>query len=118
MRKYWLYIGGMLLLVTASANDVQQDFGMHDPTKPADYSTPKQSQDSNHLELIMTFISGEGKIAIINGTTYEEGAVVDGFRITKIEQNKVHLHAITGQQSMVLVPKKNQLIRPVVGVSR
>ena len=63
----------------------------------------------------MTFVSGQSKIAVINGITYEEGSIVEGFQIKNIEQNKVHLVSITGGGSMVLVPKKNQPKRPVLG---
>lgn len=100
------------------ANDSHSMDGMHDPTTPNYYSTPTQKTESRDLQLIMTFVSGQSKIAIIDGTTYEEGAIVDGYQIKKIEQNKVYLVSVVGGQSMVLVPKKNQLVRPVVGVSK
>ena len=118
MKKCWLYIGCISIVSVASANDSQDFAGLHDPTTPAYYSTPIQKAESKDFELIMTFVSGQSKIAIINGTTYEEGAIVDGFQIKKIEQNKVFLVSVVGGQSMILVPKKNQLIRPVVGVSK
>jgi hypothetical protein len=118
MKKTWLYIGCILIASVASANDSQDFAGLHDPTSPAYYSMPVQKIEAKSLELIMTFVSGNSKIAIINGTTYEEGAIIDGFQIKKIEQNKVYLVSVVGEQSMVLVPKKNPLIKPVVGVSR
>ena len=81
---------------------------MHDPTMPVDYNLPETKAKKVDFELIITFISDKGRIAIINGSTYEEGSVIDNFKVVKIDSNKVKLVSINGSETIVLVPKQNK----------
>ncbi|MBT4885536.1 MAG: hypothetical protein HON55_05240 [Legionellales bacterium] len=90
------------------ASAVSLDKTMHDPTMPANYNLPVSKSGNVELELIMTFVSSKGRIAIINGSTYEEGSVIDNFKVVKIDSNKVKLVSINGSETIVLVPKQNK----------
>lgn len=81
---------------------------MHDPTMPVDYNLPETKAKKVDFELIMTFISDRGRIAIINGSTYEEGSVVDNFRVLKIDYNKVSLKSISTGKTIIIIPKQNK----------
>ena len=81
---------------------------MHDPTMPVDYNLPETKTKKVNFELIMTFISDKGRIAIINGSSYEEGSVVDNFRVLKIDSNRVSLKSTSTGKIIVIVPKKNK----------
>ena len=67
-------------------------FSATDPMQPPEYmvSTEKEKVSlSQPLVLQMVLMSETRKIAVINGTTVEEGAVVSGAKVISISKEKV-----------------------------
>lgn len=85
-------------------------FAEEDPTMPADWSLKKQTMVTpKNILLSGIFIHDHQKTAIINGKNISEGEFIEGYEITKINENIVYLRNNSGVFMVSLSP---QIVSP------
>jgi len=64
---------------------------MPTPTPPQDIFTAEATIDGQHLSLDYLVFRKDNPFAQINGVTVGEGGIIDGFRLDKIEEDRIIL---------------------------
>ncbi|MFT5675439.1 MAG: hypothetical protein ACI808_001370 [Paraglaciecola sp.] len=105
-------MSGLLLLTLLSTLCVGQVFV--DPTRPSlsNNTMILEGQDSGSngalpLRVSATFINGQNKYAIINGTSYKEGQSMHGFELISIAKNMITVKNTDGQQTFFVTNSFN-----------
>ena len=108
MVKYTL-----LFFLIVSINAVADVTPLVDPTKPLNYKVKavykKQHSALPKLQSILT--KGQQRQAIINNKLYTAGQRVNGYQITRIENDAVLLRYKSKSYKLALYTKKERFIR-------
>ncbi len=108
MAKISGMVLAILLLFVSGAGSAENNGGLVDPMRPVRYQAPAASTivtgpgqaDVKSWQLSAVLISAERSVAVINGTSLQEGQVLDGYRLLQIEPGRVVLK--NGQRKIVL----------------
>ena len=87
-----LLLAGATLALAGTA--LAQQLPVRDPTRPAGGSGTaggNLASTAERFELAATIVSGERRIALINGRFFREGERVNGQQITRIEPGAIRL---------------------------
>lgn len=108
MVKYTLLF--FLIVSTSAAADVAP---LVDPTKPINYKVKAvyKKKHSSLPKLQSILSKGQQRQAIINNKLYTAGQRVNGYQITRIENDTVLLHYKSKSYKLVLYTKKERFIR-------
>jgi len=79
-----LVVAGMLL----APADVPAEL-FRDPTRPTRVQEPEAAQRTWALTVNAVFVSGERRLAIVNGRRVREGDAINDATVSKIEADKV-----------------------------
>ena len=84
-----------------------------DPTKPIDYKSKPVKKTSRAVlpKLQSILVEGQQRQAIINNKLYTAGQRVNGYQITRIENDAVLLRYKSKSYKLALYTKKERFIR-------
>ncbi|MDZ7767954.1 MAG: hypothetical protein U5K38_02190 [Woeseiaceae bacterium] len=93
------------LLLAPSAGSVEP---MRDPTRPTRVQEPAPAQRARALTVSAVFISGDRRLAIVNGQRVREGDAINGATVREIEADKV---SFLRNNKILVVPLLNHATR-------
>lgn len=94
---------GMLLAPAAESAEP-----MRDPTRPTRVQEPAPVQRDRALTVSAVFVSGDRRIAIVNGQRVREGDAINDVIVSKIEADKV---SFLRNKKILVVPLLNHATR-------
>jgi MSHA biogenesis protein MshK len=95
----------VLLALVAALNAAGAAELLRDPTRPTnEVPAARTAPATSSLRVSAVFISGERRVAIVNGQRVREGEVISGATVSKIEADKV---SFTRKGDTLAVPLLN-----------
>lgn len=82
-----MYKIGLFFVLTAAGFELA--YGLQDPTQPSNFLAAASTTSVLTLESIL--ISGDRRVAVINGTAVAEGEFTDGVKVVSIEKDSVRV---------------------------
>ncbi len=112
---------GMLLLLLLAKGAIAAPPALLDPMRPIEYSPVVAVKEKLHLqelELTGVLISRAREVAIINGDSLQRGDTIAGYRLEKIEADKVLLKNRQGKLVLRRAGTGLKKISPQKGIEK
>lgn len=102
----------VLVFVIAGLQAAVAADSLRDPTRPTEFSTEPSAAPVSRLSVSAVFISGERRVAIVNGRRVREGDEIAGAIVAGIEGNNVRF---VRQGETLVVPLLSGTTRHEIG---